>query len=154
MAALKPGDKAPEFKGIDQDGNTISLNDFRGKRLILYFYPKDNTAGCTAESCNLNDNYDIWLDKGFDVVGVSPDSVDSHKNFREKYGLRFNLISDPEKNILKAYGAWGEKSMYGKKYEGVLRTTFLIDEDGIIRDIFWKVKTKDHTNQILTSLNI
>jgi thioredoxin-dependent peroxiredoxin len=154
MAALKPGDKAPEFKGIDQDGNTISLNDFRGKRLILYFYPKDNTAGCTAESCNLNDNYDIWLDKGFDVVGVSPDSVDSHKNFREKYGLRFNLISDPEKNILKAYGAWGEKSMYGKKYEGVLRTTFLIDEDGIIRDIFWKVKTKNHTNQILTSLNI
>ena len=154
MVKLKAGDKAPDFSGIDQDGNSIKLGDFSGKKLILYFYPKDNTPGCTAQSCNLNENYDEWLNRGYEVVGVSPDSVDSHREFREKYDLKFNLIADTEKEILKAYGAWGEKSMYGRKYMGVLRTTFVIDEDGISTEVIEKVKTKDHTNQIFKSLNI
>jgi peroxiredoxin Q/BCP len=154
MTTLKAGEKAPDFSGINQDRNEIKLSDFAGKKLILYFYPKDNTPGCTAESCNLNDNYNNWLEKGFEVVGVSPDSVESHQKFRDKFGLRFDLIADTEKEILQAYGAWGEKSMYGKKYMGVLRTTFIIDENGIIQEVFEKVKTKDHTNQILESINL
>jgi len=154
MTSLKVGDKAPAFHGVNQNGEKISLSDFTGKKLILYFYPKDNTPGCTAESCNLNENYDAWLEKGFEVVGVSPDSQKSHQNFISKFGLRFNLISDTEKEILEAYGAWGEKSMYGKKYMGVLRKTFVIDEDGVIIEIFDKVQTKDHTNQILKTLNL
>jgi peroxiredoxin Q/BCP len=154
MITLKAGDKAPDFSGINQDGERIGLSDFAGKKLILYFYPKDNTPGCTAQSCNLNDNYNTWIDRGFEVVGVSPDSVESHRKFREKYNLQFNLIADTEKEILKTYGVWGEKSMYGRKYMGVLRTTFVIDENGIICEIFEKVKTKDHTNQIIKSLNI
>lgn len=154
MTNLKVGDKAPDFEGVNQSGEKIGLTDFRGKKLILYFYPKDNTPGCTAESCNLNENYDAWLAKGFDVVGVSPDSEKSHRNFIEKFGLRFNLIADTEKKILQAYGAWGEKSMYGRKYMGVLRTTFVIDENGVIEEIFTKVKTKDHTNQIIETLNL
>lgn len=154
MTHLKVGDKAPEFKGINQKAEEISLSDFSGKNLILYFYPKDNTPGCTAESCNLNDNYNSWLEKGFEVVGVSPDSVQSHVKFADKFGLQFNLIADTEKEILQAYGAWGEKSMYGRKYMGVIRTTFVIDESGVIKEIFEKVKTKDHTNQITKALNI
>ena len=154
MTKLKVGDKAPDFEGINQDGEKVSLKDFAGKKLILYFYPKDNTPGCTAESCNLNDNYNDWLDKGFEVLGVSPDSVKSHQNFKNKYNLKFDLIADTEKEILQKYGAWGEKNMYGKKYMGVLRTTFIIDENGVIKEIFGKVKTKDHTNQIIKSLNI
>ena len=108
MTKLKVGDKAPDFEGINQDGEKISLKDFAGKKLILYFYPKDNTPGCTAESCNLNDNYNDWLDKGFEVVGVSPDSAKSHQNFKNKYNLQFDLIADTEKEILQKYGAWGE----------------------------------------------
>lgn len=154
MITLKAGDKAPPFEGINQDGQEVCLQDFSGKKLILYFYPKDNTPGCTAESCNLNDNYNGWLKKGFEVLGVSPDSIKSHRNFKEKYNLKFDLIADTDKKILKDYGAWGEKNMYGKKYMGVLRTTFIINEDGIIEEVFGKVKTKDHSNQILTSLNI
>lgn len=154
MADLKVGDKAPEFEGVNQIGQKIALKDYSGKKLILYFYPKDNTPGCTAESCNLNDNYDAWLEKGFDVVGVSPDSEKSHQKFLEKFGLKFNLIADTEKEILQAYGAWGLKKMYGKEYMGVLRKTFVIDEEGVIIDIFEKVKTKDHTNQIIESLNL
>lgn len=154
MTKLKVGDKAPDFEGINQDDKKVSLNDFAGKKLILYFYPKDNTPGCTAESCNLNDNYNEWLEKGFEVLGVSPDSVKSHQNFKNKYNLKFDLIADTEKEILQKYGAWGEKNMYGKKYMGVLRTTFVIDENGVIEEIFEKVKTKDHTNQIIKSLNI
>merc|ERR1711879_582410 len=111
---LNKGDKAPNFKGLNQNNESISLGDFKGKKLILYFYPKDNTPGCTNESCNLNDNYESWLAKGFEVVGVSPDSVASHKKFADKYGFGFNLIADTEREILEAYGAWGEKSMYGK----------------------------------------
>ena len=121
MTKLKVGEKAPHFEGENQNGEKISLNDFAGKKLILYFYPKDNTPGCTAESCNLNDNYDAWLEKGYDVVGVSPDNVKSHQNFATKFGFRFNLVADPEKEILQAYDVWGVKKMYGKEYMGVLR---------------------------------
>ena len=154
MTQLKVGDKAPDFSGINQDGKKISLSDFSGKKLILYFYPKDNTPGCTAEACNLNDNYNSWLGRGFEVVGVSPDSVESHRKFKERFGLKFDLIADTGKEILQAYGAWGEKSMYGKKYMGVLRTTFVIDEKGMIQEIFEKVETKDHTKQILNKIKI
>ena len=154
MSNLKAGDNAPSFEGVNQNGDKINLTDFKGKKLILYFYPKDNTPGCTAESCNLNENYEMWLEKGFDVVGVSPDSEKSHLKFIDKFGLKFNLIADTEKEILQAYDAWGEKSMYGKKYMGVIRTTFVIDENGIIEKVFEKVKTKEHTNQIIEALNI
>jgi len=154
MTILKKGDKAPAFQGINQNGELISSDKFKGKKLILYFYPKDNTSGCTAEACNLNDNYQYWIDKGYEVVGVSPDSVASHKKFADKFGLSFNLIADTEKTILQAYGAWGEKSMYGRKYMGVLRTTYIINDKGIIDEVFEKVKTSDHTNQIVKTLNI
>lgn len=154
MAILKIGDKAPDFSGLNQNGTVISSDDFRGKKLILYFYPKDNTPGCTAESCNLSDNYQMWLSKGYEVIGVSPDKVASHKKFADKFQFGFNLIADPETSILQAFGVWGEKSMYGRTYMGVLRTTFAINEDGIIEQIFDKVDTKDHTNQIIKALDI
>lgn len=154
MPKLKAGDKAPFFEGTNQNGVKISLNDFKGKKLILYFYPKDNTPGCTAEACNLSENYEMWLQKGFDVVGVSPDSQKSHQKFISNYGLKFSLIADTEKEILQAYGAWGEKSMYGRKYMGVLRTTYVIDENGIISEVYEKVDTKNHTSQIIESLKL
>lgn len=154
MTHLKAGDKAPDFKARNQNGEIISLSDYKGKKVILYFYPKDNTPGCTAESCNLNDNYSSWLDKGFEIIGVSPDSEASHLKFIAKHNLGFNLIADTEKEVLEAYGAWGEKKMYGKNYMGVLRTTFVIDENGVIETVFEKVKTKDHTNQILEALEL
>ena len=150
---LNIGDKAPDFKGVDQNENAISLSDFNGHKLILYFYPKDNTPGCTAESCDLRDNYDMWLSKGYKVLGVSPDSAKSHQKFISKYNLPFPLIADEEKIIIKAYGAWGLKKMYGKEYEGLLRTTFVIDEHGVIDQIFTKVKTKAHTKQILEAIS-
>lgn len=152
MSILSVGEKAPEFEGMNQKGEKISLNDFKGKKLILYFYPKDNTPGCTAESCNLNDNYQYWLSKGYEVVGVSPDPVASHKKFADKFGFGFNLIADPEATILKAYGVWGEKNMYGKKYMGVLRTTFVINEEGVIEQVIEKVDTKNHTEQLTNAL--
>ena len=152
MSHLKVGDIAPDFKGIDQNGNEISRSSFLGKKLILYFYPKDDTPGCTAEACDLRDNYIMWIEKGFAVVGVSPDSVASHQKFVTKYELPFPLISDPDKVIIKAYGAWGSKKMYGKEYEGLLRTTFVIDDNGVIMQMFTKVQTKDHTQQILKTL--
>lgn len=154
MTKLKIGDKAPDFEGVNQMGEKIALSDFAGKKLILYFYPKDNTPGCTAESCNLNDNYDAWIEKGFDVVGVSPDSEKSHQKFIEKFGFKFNLIADTEKEILQAYDVWGEKSMYGRKYMGVFRTTFVIDGNGVIEEVFEKVKTKDHSDQIIEALKL
>ena len=154
MTKLKVGDKAPDFQGVNQNGEKTALKDFAGKKLILFFYPKDNTPGCTAESCNLNDNYDSWLEKGFDVVGVSPDSEKSHLKFIDKFGFKYNLIADTEKEMLQAYDVWGEKSMYGRKYLGVFRTTFVIDGDGVIEEVFEKVKTKDHTNQIIEALKI
>ena len=154
MTNLSKGDKAPEFEGMNQFGEKLSLTGFKGKKLILYFYPKDNTPGCTAETCNLNDNYQYWLSKGYEVVGVSPDSVASHKKFADKYQLGFNLIADPETEILKAYGVWGEKNMYGKIYMGVMRTTFVISEDGMIEQVFEKVDTKNHTDQLTNALYI
>jgi len=150
---LEIGKKAPEFKGVDQNGNVISMDDFKGNNLILYFYPKDNTPGCTAESCDLRDNYEMWLSKGYKVVGVSPDSQQSHLKFIAKFDLPFPLISDTEKVIIKAYGAWGLKKMYGKEYEGLIRTTFVINENGVIEYIFSKVKTKEHSKQILEVIN-
>ena len=154
MVQLKEGLRAPAFKGKDQDGKIISLEDFVGKKVILYFYPKDDTPGCTAEACNMRDNYEMLLSKGFAIVGVSPDTEKSHVRFREKYHLPFSLIADPDKLIIKNYGAWGEKSMYGKKYEGVLRTTFVIDEKGFILKVITKVDTKDHAQQILNELSL
>lgn len=154
MSILKIGDKAPEFSGLNQNGEQITFASFKGKKLILYFYPKDNTPGCTAESCNLNDNYRMWLSKGYEVVGISPDKVSSHKKFADKFQFGFNLIADPETEILQAYGVWDEKSMYGKKYMGVLRTTFVINQEGIIQEIFDKVDTKNHTDQIIQALEI
>lgn len=148
MTPLKEGDKVPFFKGINQDGKEISLDDFKDKKLILYFYPKDNTSGCTAEACNLNDNYSDLTGKGYEVVGISPDPVTSHQKFIAKYNLAFNLIADTDKTILQDYGVWAEKSMYGRKYMGVLRTTFII-EKGIITKVITKVDTKNPTAQIL-----
>jgi peroxiredoxin Q/BCP len=149
---LKEGDKAPLFKGIDQNGKEVTLKDFKGKTVILYFYPKDDTPGCTKEACNLRDNHSILLEKGFVVVGVSPDNSASHQKFISKYELPFSLIADTEKEILTAYGAWGEKNMYGKISMGVLRSTFIIDEKGIIAKIFKKVQTEAHTEQILKAM--
>ena len=152
MTELAEGMKAPDFSGKDQSGNAISLKDLQGRKVILYFYPKDNTPGCTTESCNLRDNYRELIKKGFEVFGVSADSEKSHQNFIDKYNLPFNLISDSGKEILKAYGAWGLKKLYGKAYEGILRKTFIIDEQGVILKIINKVDTKNHTNQILDAL--
>lgn len=151
MTQLKEGDKAPVFAGVNQNGEKIELGSYVGKKLILYFYPKDQTPGCIAESCNLRDNYSDLLKLGFDVIGVSPDNEKSHLNFIAKQSLPFNLIADTEKEILKLYGAWGLKKMYGREYEGVLRSTFVIDEEGVIEKIFTKVKTKEHVSQILKS---
>ena len=149
MSTLKIGDKAPDFKGIDQDGASISLKDFIGKKVVLYFYPKDDTPGCTAEACNLRDNYSELRKKGYEIVGVSADDEVSHKKFSDKYELPFSLIADTNKKILQSYNAWGEKNMYGKKYMGILRKTYIIDENGKIEKIFDKVDTKNHTEQIL-----
>jgi peroxiredoxin Q/BCP len=153
MIQLKEGTKAPGFIGIDQNGNRITLDDFAGKKLILYFYPKDNTPGCTAEACNMRDNYETLLKKGYAIVGVSPDSVKSHKGFAGKYSLPFPLIADTTKEILNDYGVWGEKKMYGKSYFGVIRTTYVIDEKGIIEKIVTKVDTAGHTEQIFNLYN-
>jgi len=152
MTELAEGMKAPDFSGKDQSGNAISLKDMQGRKVILYFYPKDNTPGCTTESCNLRDNYRELIKKGFEVIGVSADSEKSHQNFIDKYNLPFNLISDSGKEILKSYGAWGPKKLYGKVYEGILRKTIIIDEQGVILKIINKVDTKNHTNQILDAL--
>jgi peroxiredoxin Q/BCP len=152
MTQVAEGQKAPLFEGIAQDGSRVSLTDFKGKKVVLYFYPKDDTPGCTAEACNLRDNYSDLLDKGFAVIGVSPDTEKSHLKFSEKYNLPFPLIADPEKKILGEYGVWGEKNMYGKKVFGVKRTTFLIDENGIIEKIIAKVDTKNHSAQIFKNL--
>ncbi len=149
MTKLKSGDKAPDFKGIDQDGNSISLESFKGQKLVLYFYPKDNTPGCTSQACNLRDNYDLLLKEGYKVVGVSADSEASHKKFIEKYQLPFPLIADTDKTIMKAYDVWGPKKFMGREFMGINRTTFVISEDGRIEEVIEKVKTKDHTTQIV-----
>jgi thioredoxin-dependent peroxiredoxin len=146
---LNIGDKAPEFEGKDQNGNTVKLSDYRGKKVILYFYPKDDTSGCTAQACNLRDNYSDLKKEGYEVIGVSIDSEKSHQKFIGKYELPFTLIADTEKQIVEQYGVWQEKSMYGRKYMGTMRYTFVIDENGVIQDIITKVKTAEHTGQIL-----
>ncbi len=154
MANLTEGTVAPAFEGLDQNGNVVSSSDYSGKKLILYFYPRDNTPGCTAEACDLSENYEFWLSRGFEIIGVSPDSSSSHQKFIEKYGLKFKLIADTEKKILQDFGAWGEKTNYGKVYMGVIRTTFVINEHGVIEKIFKKVDTKKHTEQIIKEINI
>ncbi len=153
MATLKVGSKAPSFKGKDQDGNTISLADFKGKKLILFFYPKDNTPGCTAEACSLRDNYALLQKNGFELLGISIDDEKSHQKFITKHSLPFPLLADPEKKVVNTYGLWVEKSMYGRKYMGTARTTFIIDEAGKISHIIEKVNTKDHAMQILQCAN-
>lgn len=146
---IKIGDKAPEINSIDQNGEKITLKQFLGKKIILYFYPKDMTPGCTAQSCNLRDNYQQLLDSGYVVLGCSADSPEKHQKFIEKYDLPFPLISDQSKEVLNKFGVWALKKFMGKEYMGILRTTFVIDENGIIEDIITKVKTKEHTSQIL-----
>lgn len=148
---IKEGDKIPAFSVVDQDGKAFTSEDLAGQRTVLYFYPKDSTPGCTAEACDLRDNYHRYLALGYQVLGVSKDSQASHRKFIEKYSLPFHLVSDPECAILKAYEAWGLKKLYGKESYGTLRTTYVIDEDGIIIDAIGKVNTKDHTTQILGS---
>lgn len=147
--SLEVGQAAPDFNSIDQDGNPISLSDFKGKKVVLYFYPKDNTPGCTAQACNLRDNYEALQKAGYVVLGISSDSGQSHKKFIEKHELPFTLIADEDKSVHEKYGTWVEKNMYGRKYMGTARTTFVIDEKGIIEEIISKVKTKEHTNQII-----
>jgi len=152
MSTLKEGDKAPDFVGNDQNGNTISLSDFTGKTLILYFYPQDNTPTCTKEACNFRDNYQSLVEKGLSVIGVSFDTEKSHKKFIDKFQLPFPLIADPEKKIIEAYGVWGEKKLYGKVYMGTLRTTFIIDENGMIKNIIQKVDSNNASAQVLELL--
>ncbi|GIV40700.1 MAG: peroxiredoxin [Vicingaceae bacterium] len=149
MKKLKVGDKAPDFNLPGSDGKIYSLNDFRGKKLILYFYPKDMTPGCTTQACNLNENLSRLTKEGYTVVGISPDSVKSHKKFIEKHHLGFLLLSDENKEAANAYGVWGPKKFMGRTYEGIHRTTFIINEDGIISDIIDKPKVKEHAEEIL-----
>lgn len=149
MLELKEGQKAPIFSAKNQNGNNISLTQFLGKKVVLYFYPKDNTPGCTAQACNLSENIDNLKKNGFIVLGVSPDSEKSHLKFISKYNLSFDLIVDESKSICKLYGVWGPKKFMGREYDGVHRTTFLIDENGLIEKIITKVNTKNHTEQIL-----
>lgn len=153
MAELKEGDIAPKFTAKDQNGNTISLSDFAGKEVILYFYPKDDTPGCTVEACNFRDNYQSLQQKGYNVIGVSTDDEKSHQKFINKYQLPFTLISDTDKTIVEAYGVWIEKNMYGKKYMGTARKTFIIDKEGVIKKIIDKVDTKEASKQVLDLLN-
>ena len=149
MITLKVGDKAPNFESLDQEGNIIKLKDYLGKKLVIFFYPKASTPGCTAEACNLRDNYQSFLAKGFNVLGVSADSAKRQQNFINKNELPFPLLADEDKKVINAFGVWGPKKFMGREYDGIHRTTFVIDEKGIIENIITKVKTKDHTSQIL-----
>jgi len=149
MKTLQVGDKAPNFNSIDHLGNPISLSDYQGKKLVVFFYPKASTPGCTMEACNLRDNYTKFLAKGYDVVGVSADSVKRQANFVNKHDLPYKLIADESKEILNAFGVWGPKKFMGREYDGIHRITFVIDKEGVIEEVITKVKTKDHTSQIL-----
>ena len=151
MTGLKEGDKAPDFKGVIEDGSEVKLSDYKGKKLVLYFYPKDNTPGCTAQACNLTENQSELKKAGFEILGVSADSAKKHVNFIEKYSLGFSLLADEDKKVINAYQVWGPKKFMGKEYDGIHRTTFVINEEGIIERVFTQVKTKDHANQILES---
>lgn len=150
MTHLKVGDKAPNFSAKDQDGNTISLSDYNGKKLVVFFYPKASTPGCTAEACNLNDNYERFKSKGYEILGVSADSAKRQSNFKNKYGFQYPLLADEDKSVIEAFGVWGPKKFMGREYDGIHRTTFVIDESGILEDVITKVKTKAHTDQILS----
>lgn len=149
MTTLKPGDKAPDFKGIDQNGAPVQLADFTGKKLVLYFYPKDDTPGCTAEACSLRDNYDALQKAGFEILGVSTDAEKSHQKFIAKYNLPFRLLADTQAEVAKAYGVYGLKKFMGKEYMGIARTTFVIDGKGNIAEVISKVDTKNHAAQLL-----
>ncbi|HXH20084.1 MAG TPA: thioredoxin-dependent thiol peroxidase [Chitinophagales bacterium] len=152
MATLKEGDKAPVFKAKDQNGNTVSLSDFKGKKVVLYFYPKDDTPGCTKEACSFRDNYSMLKKKGFEVIGVSVDNEKSHQKFIKRYNLPFTLLADDDKKIVNDYGVWGEKSFMGRKYMGTFRTTFIISEQGKIEKIITKVDTENSAQQVLDVL--
>ncbi|UZO79638.1 thioredoxin-dependent thiol peroxidase [Aquimarina sp. ERC-38] len=149
MTTLTVGDKAPDFSALDQDGNTISLQDFKGKKLVVFFYPKASTPGCTAEACNLKDNYQSFQSEGYEILGVSADSAKKQQNFKNKYELPYPLLADEDKKVIEAFGVWGPKKFMGKEYDGIHRTTFVIDEEGMIEEVITKVKTKDHAAQIL-----
>lgn len=146
---LKIGDKMPDFSVANQNGEIVSSGEFIGKKTVVYFYPKDNTSGCTAEACNLRDNYRAFVDRGYNIVGVSKDGVASHKKFVEKYDLPFTLLADTSTEMIQAFGAWGQKKMYGRNYMGIMRYTYIFDENGILIDIIEKVDTKNHSAQIL-----
>jgi thioredoxin-dependent peroxiredoxin len=146
---LKAGDKAPQFSGKDQNGNTVALKDYKGRKVVLYFYPADDTPACTTQSCNLRDNYALLKKNGYEIIGISPDDAGSHAKFSEKYQLPFPLLPDASHKIIEKYGVWGEKNLYGNKFMGLLRTTFVIDENGIIQKIFLRPKTKEHAEEIL-----
>jgi peroxiredoxin Q/BCP len=151
MISLKEGDKAPAFSGTDQDGRKISLADYKGKKVVLYFYPEDDTPTCTIQACNLRDNYGVLRKNGFEIIGVSPDNEKSHKKFEAKFDLPFTLIADPKHLVIEKYGVWDKKQMFGRQYMGVLRTTFVIDEKGIIRKIFTRPKNKAHAEEIVSA---
>lgn len=151
ITRLTKGAQAPYFTGSDQNGNVVSLNDFKGKKLIIYFYPKDNTPACTAQACNLRDNYEVLLNKGYAIIGISADDEKNHKKFSTKYQLPFSLIADTDKKIIEAYDVWGEKKFMGRIYDGINRTTFVIDEKGKIEKIILNVTTKNHTDQIINN---
>ena len=149
MTSLQIGDTAPKFQSLDEAGNSISLANYKGKKLVLFFYPKASTPGCTVEACNLSDNYSRFTSLGYDVLGVSADSAKKQSNFKEKYGFPYPLLADEDKSVINAFGVWGPKKFMGKEYDGIHRTTFVIDAHGLIEDIIVKVKTKEHTSQIL-----
>ncbi|WMI67220.1 thioredoxin-dependent thiol peroxidase [Mangrovimonas sp. YM274] len=149
MTQLKIGDKAPDFTAKDEQGNTVTLSDYKGKKLVLFFYPKASTPGCTAEACNLSENYERFKALGYDILGVSADSEKRQSNFKNKYDFPYPLLADEDKQVINAYGVWGPKKFMGREYDGIHRTTFIIDENGIIEDVILKVKTKAHTDQIL-----
>ena len=149
---LKVGDKAPAFEGVNQDGKTIKLSDYKGENVILYFYPRDNTPTCTVESCNLRDNYADWKKDGFEVIGVSADTAKKHSNFIAKFDLPFDLLADTEKEVINSYGVWGPKKFMGREFDGIIRTTFVINGEGVISHIFEKIKAKEHTAQIREAL--
>ncbi|MFT4612528.1 MAG: peroxiredoxin Q/BCP [Glaciecola sp.] len=149
MTQLKAGDQAPNFSALDEQGNTISLGDYTGKKLVVFFYPKASTPGCTVEACNLNENFERFQTLGYEILGVSADSAKRQSNFKTKYGFQYPLLADEDKSVIEAFGVWGPKKFMGKEYDGIHRTTFVIDEKGLIENVITKVKTKDHTAQIL-----
>ena len=149
MTTLNSGDKAPDFHSQDQEGNLVKLSDFKGKKLVLFFYPKASTPGCTAQACNLRDNWEVFKEKGYEILGVSADNKKRQQKFRENYDLPFSLLADEDKEVIYAYGVWGPKKFMGKVYDGIHRTTFIIDEEGKIEDVIGNVKTKEHASQIL-----